>query len=87
MYQVAQGKDQIRVLIKNFLISKVIDRKAILEELLANEIGSVFHYVPLHSSPAGKQCGKTHGKLKNTNDLSSRLIRLPLWIGLSEAQQ
>jgi len=69
------------------LIAEGIDRKAVLDELLINEISSVFHYIPLHSSPAGKQYGKTHGELTNTNDLSNRLIRLPLWIGLSEPQQ
>ena len=69
------------------LIPKGTSRKAILDELFDNGISSVFHYVPLHSSPAGKLYGKTHGKLPNTNDLSSRLIRLPLWIGLSKTQQ
>jgi dTDP-4-amino-4,6-dideoxygalactose transaminase len=69
------------------LIPQGVDRKSILDELLRNEIVSVFHYVPLHSSPAGKRYGKTHGELPMTNDLSSRLIRLPLWMGISEAQQ
>ena len=69
------------------LIPKGVDRKAILDELLANEIVALFHYIPLHSSPAGKQYGKTYGELINTNDLSSRLIRLPLWVGISKTQQ
>lgn len=69
------------------LIPKGVDRKAILDELLANEIVALFHYIPLHSSPAGKQYGKTYEELINTNDLSSRLIRLPLWVGISKTQQ
>ena len=69
------------------LLPKEIDRKSILEEFQRNGISSVFHYVPLHSSPAGKSYGKTHGTLINTENLSSRLIRLPLWIGLSRIEQ
>jgi dTDP-4-amino-4,6-dideoxygalactose transaminase len=48
------------------------------------ELGAspVFHYVPLHSSPAGRRFGRTHGELPVTDDLSARLLRLPLWIGV-----
>lgn len=42
-------------------------------------IYSVFHYVPLHSSPAGMKYGRVHGNLEITNNLSDRLLRLPLW--------
>jgi dTDP-4-amino-4,6-dideoxygalactose transaminase len=42
----------------------------------------VIHYVPLHLSQAGRRFGRAHGTLKNTEDLSARLLRLPLWIGL-----
>jgi dTDP-4-amino-4,6-dideoxygalactose transaminase len=49
-------------------------------------IGAVFHYVPLHSSPAGRRYGRTSGDLANTDDLSARLIRLPLWPEMSEEQ-
>ncbi len=59
----------------------------ILHELKKHDIYSVFHYVPLHSSPAGLRYGRTHGDLSVTNSLSERLIRLPLWIGLTEVQQ
>jgi dTDP-4-amino-4,6-dideoxygalactose transaminase len=47
----------------------------------------VFHYVPLHSSPAGLRFGRAHGDLSLTTSLSQRLVRLPMWLGLSEAQQ
>lgn len=69
------------------LLAPYIDRQAVLSELKRNEIFSVFHYVPLHSSPAGKRYGRTHGSLEITDSLSDRLIRLPLWVGLTAAQQ
>jgi len=43
--------------------------------------------VPLHSSPAGKRYGKVHGAMDVTNIQSARLIRLPLWVGLTDEQQ
>jgi dTDP-4-amino-4,6-dideoxygalactose transaminase len=69
------------------LLAPEIDRQAVLSELKRNEIYSVFHYVPLHSSPAGQRYGRVHGELVTTNCLAERLIRLPLWVGLTEAQQ
>ncbi|OPX85760.1 MAG: dTDP-4-amino-4,6-dideoxygalactose transaminase [Pelotomaculum sp. PtaB.Bin104] len=47
-------------------------------------IGAVFHYVPLHSSPAGMRYGRTCGDLAITVDLSNRLVRLPLWVGMEQ---
>jgi dTDP-4-amino-4,6-dideoxygalactose transaminase len=47
----------------------------------------VFHYVPLHSSPAGLRYGRVHGELDVTNRQAEQLIRLPLWVGLTEVQQ
>ncbi len=44
----------------------------------------VFHYVPLHSAPAGLHHGRTHGDLPTTDIASETLVRLPLWIGLEE---
>jgi dTDP-4-amino-4,6-dideoxygalactose transaminase len=51
-----------------------------------NELGvnAVFHYQPLHSSPAGKKYGKHDHPLHVTDDISERIIRLPLWIGLDQ---
>lgn len=63
------------------------DRQMILSELKKRQIQAVSHYVPLHLSPAGKSFGRTHGTLTKTEELSERLIRLPLWPGLSLAQQ
>jgi dTDP-4-amino-4,6-dideoxygalactose transaminase len=64
-----------------------IDREKVLMALRRNDIAAVFHYVPLHSSPMGIRCGRSHGDLKVTEHQSASLIRLPLFVGLTEAQQ
>jgi dTDP-4-amino-4,6-dideoxygalactose transaminase len=69
------------------LLSPGADRQKILNGLKHEGIGAVFHYVPLHSSPAGKKFGRAHGNLAITDSVSERLIRLPLWIGLTAPQQ
>jgi dTDP-4-amino-4,6-dideoxygalactose transaminase len=69
------------------LLAPEIDRQKVLSELKENDIYSVFHYVPLHSSPAGQRYGRAHGELEVTVRQSERLVRLPLWVGLSPAQQ
>ena len=69
------------------LLAPEIDRQKVLDEFKRNDICSVFHYVPLHSSPAGQRYGRAHGALDVTNSQSERLIRLPLWVGLTEQQQ
>ena len=69
------------------LISPEISRQKILDAFKLNKISSFFHYVPLHSSPAGKRFGRTHGNLHVTNQQSDSLVRLPLWVGLSDEQQ
>lgn len=69
------------------LLAPEIDRQKVLDELKRNNISSVFHYVPLHSSPGGKRYGRAQGELEVTTRQAERLIRLPLWVGLTEAQQ
>ena len=61
-------------------------RDALLEYLRSNGVVGTFHYVPLHSSPAGIKYGKTHGLLANTDSFSSRLVRLPLWPSMTNEQ-
>ncbi|HLW73486.1 MAG TPA: dTDP-4-amino-4,6-dideoxygalactose transaminase [Gammaproteobacteria bacterium] len=58
---------------------------AILDHLKRENIGAVFHYVPLHSSPAGRRFGRAHGDLKVTDGIYGRLIRLPLWPDMQDA--
>lgn len=64
-----------------------VDRKPILQQLHEQEVYCLFHYVPLHDSPAGMKYGRVHGDLKVTNDLSERLVRLPLWVGIPAEDQ
>src|SRR5438552_2437318 len=61
-------------------------RRRFIETLRREEIYAVFHYVPLHSSPAGLKYGRACGSMAVTDTMSERLVRLPLWLGL-EAQQ
>ncbi len=64
-----------------------IDRQSVLDDFKSNDISAVFHYVPLHASPAGQRLSKSAVDMTYTNDLSSRLIRLPLWVGLTRDEQ
>jgi dTDP-4-amino-4,6-dideoxygalactose transaminase len=57
-------------------------RTRVLEALNAEGIHAVFHYVPLHSSRAGRRFGRTVGDMRHTQSVSQRLIRLPLWVGM-----
>jgi dTDP-4-amino-4,6-dideoxygalactose transaminase len=59
-------------------------RTAFIDKLRRAEIGTVFHYVPLHSSPAGQRYARAHGELKVTDEMADRLVRLPLWLGMEE---
>jgi len=59
-------------------------RTRLIARLEAHGISAVFHYVPLHSSPAGRRFGRAAGAMPNTDQLSSRLLRLPLWLGLGD---
>jgi dTDP-4-amino-4,6-dideoxygalactose transaminase len=59
-------------------------RNALLDRFRAAGVGAIFHYVPLHDSPAGLQFGRACGNLTRTKQFASCLIRLPLWVGLPE---
>jgi len=62
------------------LLAPGADRAAVLAALADEGAAAFFHYVSLHDSPAGRRCGRATGDLIVTNDLSARLIRLPMWI-------
>ncbi len=62
------------------------ERTALISHLKANEILSVFHYIPLHSAPAGMKYGRFHGEDVYTTKESERLCRLPLYYGLTDEQ-
>lgn len=69
------------------LMPDLVKRTALIEHLKVKGINAVFHYVPLHSSPAGLRYGRTFGELPVTDAVSERLIRLPLWVGMTEREQ
>ncbi len=69
------------------LLSPSIDRQVLIEKLKQKNIYTVFHYVPLHSSPAGKKYGRISDSMKYTDEISERLLRLPLWCGLKQEEQ
>ena len=66
------------------LLNSLEARTQLIEQMKNNDIHSVFHYVPLHSSPAGKKFARTHGEMSHTDALSDRLLRLPMWTGLEQ---
>ena len=59
-------------------------RTAAIDKLKTLGVHSVFHYVPLHIAPAGLRYGRAHGDLPVTNEISDRLLRLPMWVGMEE---
>jgi dTDP-4-amino-4,6-dideoxygalactose transaminase len=66
------------------LLPSYENRRRVLSELRERGINTVFHYVPLHSSPAGMRYGTAPSPLPVTDDLSARLLRLPLWAGMDD---
>ena len=63
------------------------DRSAFIQYMKDRGIVTVFHYVPLHSSPAGEKFGRFHGEDRYTTSESDRLVRLPLYYGLTPEDQ
>lgn len=61
------------------------ERSRLIECLKQNGIYSVFHYIPLHTAPAGKEYGRFHGRDKYTTKESERLLRLPMYYGLKSS--
>jgi dTDP-4-amino-4,6-dideoxygalactose transaminase len=69
------------------LLAEGTDRPALIAALAAQGIHAVFHYVPLHTSPGGRAYGRAVGALPVTNAVAERVLRLPLWIGIGQANQ
>ena len=63
------------------------ERTKLISYMKENGVMAVFHYIPLHSAPAGKKYGEFRGKDKYTTAESERLARLPLYYGFSEQDQ
>ena len=66
------------------LLPSLEERTEFIARLSERNVHAVFHYVPLHDSAAGRRYGRPHGRLERTNDLSDRLVRLPLWMGMTD---
>jgi dTDP-4-amino-4,6-dideoxygalactose transaminase len=62
-------------------------RNAALAALKELGVSATFHYVPLHSAPAGQRLGRVHGSMAVTNDISGRLLRLPLYADIDPDDQ
>lgn len=60
------------------------ERTALIDFLKANGVSSVFHYIPLHSAPAGMEFGRFNGEDRYTTKESERLLRLPMYYGLGD---
>ncbi|MFZ4535411.1 DegT/DnrJ/EryC1/StrS family aminotransferase [Propionivibrio sp.] len=68
------------------LLPSLDQRTSFIERLKSKDIHSMFHYIPLHSSPRGLTIGRAVGDMTNTDNAGERLVRLPLWLGLEEEQ-
>jgi dTDP-4-amino-4,6-dideoxygalactose transaminase len=68
------------------LLNSLEERTDFISSMKALDIHCVFHYVPLHSAPYGKDVGRTYGDLSMTTKKSNCLVRLPLWVDLDGLQ-
>jgi dTDP-4-amino-4,6-dideoxygalactose transaminase len=66
------------------LLNDLVDRTIFIQKMKDVGVQCVFHYIPLHNSVAGKKYSKAIGNMEVTNDISDRLVRLPLWVGLMD---
>jgi len=64
------------------LLPSLQARQAVIRHMREAGVSPVFHYVPLHSSPAGRRFGRAATAMPHTDGLADRLLRLPLWIGV-----
>jgi dTDP-4-amino-4,6-dideoxygalactose transaminase len=62
-------------------------RHELLVYLKQRGIQAAFHYIPLHTSPAGMRYGRVSGELEHTERLAECMLRLPLWVGLTREMQ
>lgn len=65
------------------ILPNEVIRNNLMDKLKKKEISSVFHYIPLHTSPMGMSLGYKNGDLPNTEDYASRLLRLPLYADMT----
>ena len=68
------------------LLPSAQKRNEVMDELRQHGVNALFHYIPLHSAHAGQRFGRVAGDLQVTDGVSSQIIRLPLWVGMSDEQ-
>lgn len=68
------------------VLSSLEERTALIAHLKEKGVSAVFHYIPLHSAAAGIKFGRFHGEDRYTTDRSERLLRLPLFYGMTKEQ-
>jgi len=68
------------------LLPDLQSRTEYIQKLKAKGVQAIFHYIPLHSSPAGKKYGRSLGDMTITQETSDRLVRLPMWIEMSNSE-
>jgi len=68
------------------LLKDLETRSDLIAHLKTRGVHSVFHYVPLHSAQAGRKFGRAAGPMMVTDDVAGRLLRLPLYYGLTEEE-
>jgi len=66
------------------LLRSMEERTRLINKLAEHGIKAVFHYIPLHSSPAGMRFGRSAGAMPHTDRTSDTLLRLPLYYDLGE---
>lgn len=66
------------------ILPDLAKRTRVIERLKQEGVQTVFHYIPLHSSPVGKEIGRTPGDMVHTDHTGECLLRLPLWLGLED---
>ena len=71
----------------HLLLPSLQMRSALIEHLRQHRILAVFHYIPLHLSPMGTRLGGAAGDCPVAEDVSERIVRLPFYTDLSEADQ
>ena len=68
------------------LFNDLETRTKYIDYMKKNDVLTVFHYLPLHSAPAGQKYGRTPGKMDITNKVSDTLVRLPMFYELNDAE-
>lgn len=65
------------------ILAQEFDRQSVIDYLKSIKISVAFHYIPLHSSPAGRRFGRHIGKMEVTDYVSKKIVRLPMWADIT----